>query len=106
MGKHRDRVWWQEVISAWAPEVVGAREYGEQVGVSAGSLYRWRSKLAVREADSEFSLVRVEVAESPPEGTWSLTAVVGPATLRFEVGTDAGYVAEVVAAIARAVARC
>jgi hypothetical protein len=106
MGKHRDRVWWQQVISAWTCAVVGTREDGEQVGVSAASLYRWRSKLAVSEADSELSLLRVEVAELRPECTRPLTAVVGPATLRFEVGTDAGHVGEVVAAIARAVARC
>jgi hypothetical protein len=36
----------------------------------------------------------------------TLTALVGPAELRIAVGTDVDYVGAVVAAIARAAARC
>jgi hypothetical protein len=51
------------------------------------------------------SLLRVEVAPAVVERE-TLTALVGPAELRIVVGTDAQYVGAVVAAIARAAARC
>ena len=51
--------------------------------------------------------MRVELVETGPVSTPAVfEALVGPAELRFAVGTDTAYVGALVAAIARAARPC
>jgi hypothetical protein len=68
------------------------------------SIRQWHRRLR---AESVPTMVRVELPElpqaTPAVSSAVLEVVVGPAELRFVVGTDATYVGALVAAIARAV---
>lgn len=109
MGAHRSRAWWMQAVSEWQNSGMDARRFCAEHGLSRASLYRWRRELEAGACapGPAMALLRVEVAEPAvvvaPQ-TW--TALVGPAELRFAVGTEAGYIAQVVAAIAQAVGRC
>jgi hypothetical protein len=107
MGERHDRVWWQSTVSRWRESGQTSEQFGAANGVHPSTLKWWGGLLRRHEAARApaLSLLRVEVAPAVVERE-TLTALVGPAELRIVVGTDAQYVGAVVAAIARAAARC
>ena len=105
-GQRHNRAWWRETIADFSESGLSRCDFAARRGVHPESLRQWRRKIR-DEATSSGALVRVEVTEPAPRiGLPVLEAVVGPAELRFAVGTDATYVGAVVAAIARATGRC
>ncbi len=105
-GQRHNRAWWRKTIAEFNASGLSRFDFAAHRGVHPESVRQWRRKVRDEGAPSA-SLVRVEVAEAAPMAAPALLeAAVGPAELRFAVGTDATYVGAVVAAIARATGRC
>lgn len=99
----RPKIWWQQTVEKWRRSGATADEYAARIGVKAGTL-RWWSYALKADAPQQ----RAASAIVPIEIAVPTTACVRPArmielgisnaVLRFETGTDVGYIA----ALARA----
>lgn len=107
MRERHDRAWWTATVADWERSGLRAARYSADRGVHESTLWWWRTRLRRLSSPQSpsLALLRVEVPLSMVEPA-TLTALVGPAELRIAVGTDVDYVGAVVAAIARAAARC
>lgn len=107
MARH-GREFWAELVqecdAGWSTADVAARH-----GVEASTLSWWRWKLRAegrrgraRRRGHEMQLLPVEVAisDSVAAPPLRVEALVGGVVLRFEVGTDAEYIAALVRGIA------
>lgn len=110
-----DRAWWVATVAAQRNSLLNEREFALSVGVVPDTFRWWRRKLDREPAaplQPVSSMVRVEVgavqdaravAPSPPR---LLEAGVCGVAIRFEVGTDVTYMAELLGTIARSVQAC
>jgi hypothetical protein len=107
MRERHDRAWWTATVADWERSGLTAARYSADRGVHESTLRWWRTRLRRLPSPQSpsLALLRVEVPSSMIEPA-TLTALVGAAELRIAVGTDADYIGAVVAAIARAAARC
>ena len=110
-----DRAWWVATVAAQRSSSLNEREFALKVGVVPDTLRWWRRKLDREGAVPPRpvpSLVRVEVGAVEiarvvaPSLPRVLEAAVGAVAIRFEVGTDAAYMSELLSTIARAVQPC
>jgi hypothetical protein len=100
-GQRHDLTWWRKTIADFTASGLSRQDFAKHRGVHPESIRQWHRKL--RDA-SVPALVRVELPQATPAVSSAvLEIVVGPAELRFVVGTDTTYVGALVAAIARAV---
>lgn len=105
-GQRHTRAWWRKTISEFTSSGMSRFEFAARHGVHPESVRQWRREFR-NEAPAGGALVRVELADPMPVAAPALLeALVGPAELRFAVGTDVTYVGAVVVAIARAAGRC
>ena len=102
-GKRHNLTWWRKTIADFTASGLSREDFAKRRGVHPESIRQWHRRLR---DESVPTLVRVELPEATPAVSSSvLEVVVGPAELRFVVGTDTIYVGALVASIARAV-RC
>lgn len=105
-GQRHSSAWWRKTIAEFTASGLSRYDFAARRGVHPESVRQWRRKFR-DVAQPRAAMVRVELAEPAPVAAPALLgAVVGPAELRFAVGTDASYVGAVVAAIAQATGRC
>ena len=110
MVRHRrSRGWWARTVAGFSASGLTQVDFCRRVGVDRSTFRKWQRDLgAAGTTDPAGALVRVELDGWPStRGTArTLVAAVGYAELRFEEGTDAGYVGAVVTAIGQAMGRC
>ena len=105
-GQRHNRAWWCKTIADFIASGMNRLDFAARRGVHPESVRQWQRKVRSEPAAVP-TLLRVELAEAEPALAPAVfEAIVGPAALRVAVGTDPAYVGAVVAAIARAVARC
>lgn len=92
-------------MARWRRSGLTARQFAESEGLSVFSLRWWSSQLA-RDNRAEHGASAIEPIEITVEGRQAgrelVEVVVGAATIRCERGTDVGYIAALVRAIAGA----
>lgn len=114
--KCHTREWWVPIVERQRNSHLNLKEFSASVGVHPDTLGWWRRRLA-KEAAAEPSrpastLVRVQVAPDAPAPVVEpgrvrvVQADVGAVSIRFEVGTDARYLSELLVNIARSVQSC
>ena len=102
MGTRRSRAEWLEIIAAFRESGETAARFAARRGLKVSTLQWWTWRLA-----AEVRLVPVDVrradvvAVAAPESASRdiVELVIGDAHLRFVAGTDARYVAQLVAAL-------
>lgn len=104
MRARKSRSQWSAIIRAFERSGGSHEEFCSKRGLEVGTFRSWLYRLRKREAPVEIALVPVEVTEaSAPHpvaaaGVASeLVIVVAGVEVRVGVGTDAGYVASLVA---------
>lgn len=114
--KSHNRDWWVSTVEKQRTSQLNLKEFSERIGVHPDTLGWWRRKLAKEVAGaparSASTLVRVDIAPTEiapvaqPARSRILEAAVGAVAIRFEVGTDSAYMAELLCNISRAVQSC
>ena len=105
-GQRHSHAWWRETIAEFNASGLRGLDFAARRGVHPESVRKWQ-RVFRQETTPSGSLMRVELVETGPVSTPAVfEALVGPAELRFAVGTDTAYVGALVAAIARAARPC
>lgn len=119
----RTRAWWSKTVAEFSVSGLDRQAFARRVGVHPDTLRYWLRELGeagVRPPSGAAAFVEVELTDagSAPlpaqavqvpqasDGARSVAIVVGPAELRFEVGTEPRYLGALVAAVAQAMGRC
>lgn len=96
--KRRTRAEWLEIVSRWKSSGVDAAVFAARNRIKVSTLRWWGSEL--RDEVRPGALVREIVVDAAPVASHSrFTVALGGLELRFEVGTDPAYVADVAAAL-------
>jgi hypothetical protein len=94
----RSKHWWQQTVEKWRRSRTTAEEFAAKLGVKAGTL-RWWSyalKADARPRRAASAIVPIEIAVPANERVQparTIELATGKAVLRFESGTDVGYIA-------------
>jgi hypothetical protein len=97
---------WKQLVSEYEHDGLTQKEFCEKHDVSLSTFQYWRYKQAKTaskfDVNSRAAFVPIEVVASPapkaPDGTVEASLRSG-VTVRFPVGTDTQYVAELLAAL-------
>jgi hypothetical protein len=109
MGARKSRQQWARIVAAFERSGASAEQFCERRRIKPGTLRWWRWQLRDCEtvgSASEVRLVPVEVITDSPivasvAAPTSLVVAVCGVSVRVEVGTDAAYVAALVAELGR-----
>jgi len=103
MRDRHNRAWWRQTVGQWQGSNQTAEQFGAEKDLHPASLRLWRRQFALdnRPADGSLRLVRVELTGQSPRSCPPalISAVIGPAELRFSVGTDPKYLSALIIAI-------
>jgi len=110
--ERHSQAWWRKTIAEFTSSGLNRQDFAARRGVHPESIRQWRRKLGavpviIAASAASPGLVRIELPEVESDAMPAVVqAMVGPAELRFTIGTDAAYVGALIAAIGRAVGRC
>jgi hypothetical protein len=99
--ERRTEAWWRDAVARWRRSGRTASEFAEREGYSANTLRWWSSRLGrdtrAQHGSSAVTPIEIAVSEGVTRvGSSVFEVVVGDAVVRCDVGTDVGYVAELV----------
>ncbi|MSQ84885.1 MAG: hypothetical protein EXR77_18765 [Myxococcales bacterium] len=119
MRKPHSRDWWRASVANWQASGQTAATFAQTLDVDAKSLQWWRQWLVREDAkakrppsrfvEGEVTAAAPAAAQACPAATvppQSLSAQIGVVQFDIVVGTDPAYLAELFAAVGKALVRC
>lgn len=105
MTERRSRRWWERTVERWRRSGLSAAAFADREGLKVGTLRWWSSALlhgTRAKHGSTATAVPIEIAVPAAEslGVDVVEIAIGAVAVRCTPGTDVGYVAALVRAIA------